>query len=314
MKTFKNIAVGVHFREPDTSGHEQLNSDSEEAVSRAMQAAQAYGSKLCFVHVFEVDGRGRAHIERAGEGEGTFLGAARSTMHGLVGRARAAGIEATHAFLFGEPWHQISQKVTADAHDLVVVGSRRRAGFSKAVFGSTASRLMVHCPAPVLVVHVAPRRAYERIVVATDLSEIGEAALAHAVSFAGWNRSQVHVVHAVENWFETRMHRAGYAKDAILAEHEATKAEAHKVLTAQVARATKGVELASAPQIHVESGLAEEVIWSATVAHRADLLTLGMVGRTGWKGLLVGNTAERVLPEVACAVLSVRPEAGGARN
>jgi len=39
-----------------------------------------------------------------------------------------------------------------------------------------------------------------------------------------------------------------------------------------------------------------------------ELLVMGTVCRTGLAGLIIGNTAEKVLSEVNCSVLTVKPE------
>ena len=40
----------------------------------------------------------------------------------------------------------------------------------------------------------------------------------------------------------------------------------------------------------------------------ADLIALGTVGRSGIKGLLLGNTAEKVLGTCDCSILTVKPD------
>ena len=44
------------------------------------------------------------------------------------------------------------------------------------------------------------------------------------------------------------------------------------------------------------------------VAHGIDLVVMGTVGRSGISGMLIGNTAERVLRKLPCSVLAVKPE------
>ena len=39
-----------------------------------------------------------------------------------------------------------------------------------------------------------------------------------------------------------------------------------------------------------------------------DLIVMGTVGRTGIPGLIIGNTAEKVLGAVDCSVLTLKPE------
>ena len=40
---------------------------------------------------------------------------------------------------------------------------------------------------------------------------------------------------------------------------------------------------------------------------KADLVVMGTVARTGIPGYIVGNTAEMILSQIACAVLAVKP-------
>jgi nucleotide-binding universal stress UspA family protein len=52
---------------------------------------------------------------------------------------------------------------------------------------------------------------------------------------------------------------------------------------------------------------------SSVIAHhcntnKADTLVIGTVGRAGLDGFLIGNTAERVLHQVSCSILAVKPQ------
>lgn len=43
-------------------------------------------------------------------------------------------------------------------------------------------------------------------------------------------------------------------------------------------------------------------------AKEVDLIVMGTVSRAGIAGLLIGNTAEKVLRRVDCSMLTVKPE------
>jgi nucleotide-binding universal stress UspA family protein len=49
-------------------------------------------------------------------------------------------------------------------------------------------------------------------------------------------------------------------------------------------------------------------IVSLAKSKKVDLLVMGTVCRTGVAGLIIGNTAEKVLNRVDCSVLTVKPE------
>lgn len=60
--------------------------------------------------------------------------------------------------------------------------------------------------------------------------------------------------------------------------------------------------------VHLIKGAPGELISSAVEEWAVDLVVIGSVGRSGIPGLLIGNTAERVLNAVDCSVLTLKPE------
>lgn len=58
---------------------------------------------------------------------------------------------------------------------------------------------------------------------------------------------------------------------------------------------------------HIEKGNAREVIPKFANEHNFDLLIMGTINRTGIPGLLIGNTAETVLSEIRCSVVTMKP-------
>jgi nucleotide-binding universal stress UspA family protein len=67
-----------------------------------------------------------------------------------------------------------------------------------------------------------------------------------------------------------------------------------------------GDRLSAVQTIH-RRGEPEEVIPEFVVAQGIDLLVMGTVARAGIAGVLIGNTAERVLRKLPCSVLAVKP-------
>jgi nucleotide-binding universal stress UspA family protein len=64
----------------------------------------------------------------------------------------AAGVEVSYRGAFGDPGPEVVE-VAADADpDFLVVGGRRRSPAGKAVFGSTAQRVLLSAPCPVVFV------------------------------------------------------------------------------------------------------------------------------------------------------------------
>jgi universal stress protein E len=60
-------------------------------------------------------------------------------------------------------------------------------------------------------------------------------------------------------------------------------------------------------QFKIKAGPPERVIDGFATKHKAGLIVLGTIGRTGLRGRLIGNTAEKVLHRTRTSVLAVKP-------
>jgi nucleotide-binding universal stress UspA family protein len=61
-------------------------------------------------------------------------------------------------------------------------------------------------------------------------------------------------------------------------------------------------------QVHLLKGVAGKVIPKLAQTKGIELIVMGTVSRAGVAGLIIGNTAENVLDQVDCSVLTVKPE------
>jgi nucleotide-binding universal stress UspA family protein len=61
-------------------------------------------------------------------------------------------------------------------------------------------------------------------------------------------------------------------------------------------------------QVYFLKGRADHMIPEFVKAREVDLIVMGTVCRTGVSGLLIGNTAEKVLRQVYSSVLTVKPD------
>jgi nucleotide-binding universal stress UspA family protein len=60
-------------------------------------------------------------------------------------------------------------------------------------------------------------------------------------------------------------------------------------------------------KVHFIKGDPGQVIPSFATEHRIDVLVIGTIGRSGTSGLIIGNTAEKVLNQLQCSVLALKP-------
>jgi nucleotide-binding universal stress UspA family protein len=60
--------------------------------------------------------------------------------------------------------------------------------------------------------------------------------------------------------------------------------------------------------VYLLKGEAERLIPELAKAREVELIVMGTVCRTGLAGFLIGNTAEKVLRQVDCSVLTIKPD------
>ncbi|HUG47440.1 MAG TPA: universal stress protein [Candidatus Limnocylindria bacterium] len=124
-----------------------LSPVSEPATEHAIELAAVLGARLLIVSVIDPSRRpprGPARIDQQrAELEQPLLG--------LVGRARARGVEATYLLWTGEPGRSIVAAAEAEGADLLIVGTRGLAQPGRFLLGSVSDYVVYHAACPVLV-------------------------------------------------------------------------------------------------------------------------------------------------------------------
>ncbi len=125
-------------------------------------------------------------------------------------------------------------------------------------------------------------------------------------SLAGMNNARLHVVHAWSLYGEHLLGtRLGLGREEMRNLLEETQAGQQKQIAELVESVSPGLP---GKNIHLIKGDAADVVPGRARALKADVIVMGTLSRTGIAGLLIGNTAEKILGEVDCSVLAVKPE------
>jgi nucleotide-binding universal stress UspA family protein len=117
----------------------------------------------------------------------------------------------------------------------------------------------------------------------------------------------LHVLNVLDNTDELYLRAGDIPVAAIERYRHSAERLARDTLAEQLKRG-EAANLKPAPMLHVVAGRPAQVIKEVLDAERIELLVLGTVARGGLPGMLVGNTAERLLPQVPCSILAVKPE------
>jgi universal stress protein E len=278
------------------------------ALARAVRLARASRATLTIVDVVNVPAYARRYLPVDVEEE--MLAARRQQ---LTRVAHAITDVATDTkLLTGRPGTALIQEVLRSRHDLLMRSHARDSMASAPKpFGAVDMELLRKCPCPVLLVRPGALDQHPRIAGAVNASTEEPAEGALNVKIAEWTlllaRLEDGVPLLLQAWapFAESKVRSHASDEAFAAYVEDVRSRTANDLR-QLARSL-GERMAAVQTVH-RRGEPEEVIPEYAAAGGIDLMVMGTVARSGIAGLLMGNTAERVLRKLPCSVLAVKPD------
>ena len=149
---------------------------------------------------------------------------------------------------------------------------------------------------------------YDRVLVTTDFSRLGNAAIPHAYALLGRGPGTVVLCHVLEQVELPSPLYAHYSPGRRMtgAERSALARDLEQRLRAAIpARLPRGVR--SEVRVLDASGPVHEAICALARSARAKVIVIASHGHSGLGRMLLGSTAERVLWLATCPVLVVRP-------
>ena len=213
----------------------------------------------------------------------------------------------------GLPFIEVTKKVQKDNYDLVILAAKANSQRRKRFFGSTAVHLMRKCPCPVLALGSNKSKPLKRIVAAIDAyaptkegHKLNESILRMASKVAEIENAELHVIHAWnlpdENYLK------GWGATSEFERLELVMKKQHSIqkhIDEIIEKTTLNLD---PPIVKLLEGDAKEEIPLYVEENEIDLIVMGTVCRVGIPGNFIGNTAESILSEVACSVLTLKPE------
>jgi nucleotide-binding universal stress UspA family protein len=223
----------------------------------------------------------------------------------------------------GKAFLEVIREVLRNGRDLVIKSANSDGGARGWLFGTTDLHLIRKCPCPVWLIKPTDPAPIRRVMACVDFSDLdppgqdtaeplNRMILELAGSLALLEHAEFHVAHAWDALGEHFMsERAGFDKKEldsyvgeVCAKHRdwlnRLLRKAEMWIGPETSRATK-------PETHLPKGDPSSVIPRLARTLRVDLIVMGTVARTGIPGLIIGNTAESILQQVECSVLTVKP-------
>ncbi len=285
--------------------HVDTTSDRWPALTRGLRLAKQSGGAIRLVDVLAPE---PWHTPKGRDLQRLLKTTMKKRLTDAAARAKRAGVRCTVAMLEGDVTEEMVRHSLKWRADLVL----RSHGVSRATprpIGPTDSQLLRRCPSAIW--FVTPRQADgETVVVAAvspdpddrerqDLAvRVAQAAI--AVSTA--TGASLQLVHGWTAYGHQVL--ASHTSAADLVQYvEACRERARARIDALI----RDAHIPDSVHVHLVQGESDQVLSAFIKRRRASLVVIGTVGRTGLAGLVVGNTAERILRSVRCSVLALKP-------
>ena len=213
----------------------------------------------------------------------------------------------TKLVVAGKDYVEVIRQAIKDKSDLIIKSVNSKAAIHNALFGNADVRLMHFSPCPVMVLKPSRRRSLRTVAVAVDptmesleVANLNSRLLEAGVSVSEAEGAELHLLHVLEHPLEEEK---STHKDAYKDLEQSLKADAERRL-GKLAENISHLKVAD----HVLKGKPHSAIAKFVAKHDIDMLVMGSVARSGLPGLLVGNTAERIVNQIGCSVLVVKPD------
>ncbi len=221
----------------------------------------------------------------------------------LLFESCAGDVDAECITVFGEPFVEIIRLVQEERFDLVLAGSQGHSTLEQFFVGSTAKRLIRKCPSSVWIVKAEHVGSPDVVLAATDFSHVSHEAVLQGLKIAEQAGAEFHLLHVIDS---------KDVPDDLVSKIPTGSTMRQEINEEAKRRLAEFIETLGAGGKEIHSHLSFGTPWKEIqrlVKHLdVDLLTIGTVGRSGIQGLLLGNTAEKLLDTCDCSILTVKPD------
>jgi universal stress protein E len=303
MQTFRRILVAI--KEPGAT--------NQIALKKAAQLARNSGAALELFHDLDVP----LFVDTTGASSGGLRNEARELrarcceqLEKLAKPLRKRGLKITTTAVWDYPAYEaIVRRVAATRADLIVAECRPGKHPAPFLLRLTDWELLRHSRVPVLLVKTPVLYGSPVILSAVDpsharakTSRLDEEIMNVSAALRRMLRGTLHAVHCYDPF------PVSSTPSDILSPKVASRidSEQEKLARQRLRKVTLRAGL-EAKRRHVSRAFPHHAIPATAAAIGASIVVMGAVSRTGFRRLLIGNTAERILDDLACDVLVVKP-------
>jgi nucleotide-binding universal stress UspA family protein len=286
---------------------------SQHALAHAAALARWYAASLTVQYVYRVSIPPAALAPGMGPmgAEATILAQVDQpqlarNLETFVATVGVGDLPTDYTVIEGDVVQGILEEAQAKNADLIVLGTHGRSGFERLVLGSVTEKVLRKAHGAVLTVPPATQAPtapglFKRIVAAIDFSDASLRSLTYALSLAQEANAELTVVHVVHmphtdgEWIPGVDDMASLARQFV----ESSRTKLHESVPAAAREWCHVNE-------RVETGRPYREILRVARETDAGLIVLGTHGYGVIDRLFIGSTAQHVVRQAPCPVLTVR--------
>ena len=303
MPAIRRILVAI--KDPDAR--------SQPTLRKAAQLAQAMGAGLQLFHALADP----VHVDAGALGGRSLktlqtqaLKSRLAKLERMAAKLRADGLRVDVACAWDFPAYEaVVRGAERCRADLIVAERHAQRHRAPWLLRFNDWELLRRSRLPVLLVKSSRPYARKPVLAAIDPghtyakpARLDAAVLQAGATLAVALRADLHVVHSFEP-LPVSFGQPGFYAPAIATR---IRLEAGREAAKRLERALQDHAIARSRR-HVVQGRAEDVIPSLAAKLHTGILVMGAVSRSGLQRLLIGNTADRILDDVTCDVLVIKP-------
>lgn len=295
MTLYRRIVVGLDL---DLEG--RIAEGAALALEQARWLGTRGGVRVTLLHSTRPDERWDARESDYVVDGGPRPRHSQEHLEAALDALRGAGADARLVLTEEPAWLAIVREVLREPADLVLSGKRSSRDHDGRPVGSVAHKLLRKCPCPVWVVKPGAAAPPRRLLAAADLGPVGEAVTFSAARLAQEAAAKLFVVHALQLPLAVQVEGEAATEQWLARARD----EAERTLATQLREAGRAE---GADGIHVGLTSPTRAVLAGVERLDPDLVVMGTISRGGIAGLLVGNTAERLLGRLDRSILAVKP-------
>ena len=287
MKNLRSILFATDFRPA-----------SRAVVGVAYRLASSFGSHVTLLHVLEPPPLARPALLQLNREH------AAEQLRELAGQLTSQRVVLDEtAIAVGHPVDVITRKADEIGAEMILIGAGERNQLDHFALGPNAGAIMQHTTKPVLAVRPGePAAQFRRILCPVDMSPASTRGLLNAIRLTRTFGGHLLILTVVPspNWFELVVEAKSMAEAK--AEHDRDwRASFNQfLLTAPLGDVSWAKE--------TRTGTPPQEIIAAAATHQSDLIVMGSTGRTGLARVLMGSVTRRVIQQLPCSLLTVKPD------